>query len=472
MSVISSILAFLVALTILIAVHEFGHFWVARKMGVKVLRFSIGFGAPLWRRRGKDGTEYVIAWIPLGGYVHMLGEQGEDVTEAEQGQAFNQKSVWARFAIVFAGPAFNLIFAFVAYWFLAVVGMPGIKPILGDVATHSPAERAGFVAQDTIVAIDGEAMATWGAVRFALLKGVMDGRSVQVDVDTFEGRQQRYALDLSEAFDVLQGARLSKVLGLQALRIDYPARIDVLEPGGRGEIGGLQSGDLVLSANGEKIESWFAWRMFVQERPEEPIRVVLDRNGVITETVITPALVSNKCRSYGRIGAGPLLPEEQLASYRAVEQYGVFSGALNAVDKTWSMSVLMLKMIGKMVVGDASVKNISGPVMIAQVAGKTASIGYVSFITFLAIISVSLGVLNLLPIPMLDGGHLFYYGIEIIRGKPLSERSQQFGQSIGIALLAMLMSLALYLDLERLITDPPCEVPVVETKSTSEIEHK
>jgi len=465
MSVMISILAFLVALTILIAVHEFGHFWVARKMGVKVLRFSIGFGAPLWRKQGKDGTEYVIAWIPLGGYVKMLDEREGEVPEHELDQAFNRKSVWARSAVVFAGPAFNLVFAFVAYWFLAIAGVPGMKPVLGDVAEQSPADVAGFQSQDEILAIDGEPMATWGAVRFALLKGVMDGESVKVDVRTHDDLKRQYTLDLSTAFGVLQGAKLSQVLGLQAFKIHYPPRVDRLEAGGRGAAAGLQPGDLVLTANGEKIERWYDWRMFVQNRPEQDIQVVLDRNGVIIEMLVTPALVTSQCRSYGRIGAAPLVPEEYLAAYRAVDQHGVWSGAWVALDKTWNMSILMLKMMGKIVTGDASIKNISGPVMIAQVAGKTASIGYISFITFLAIISVSLGVLNLLPIPILDGGHLLYYFVEVIRGRPLSENTQLFGQKIGMVLLLMLMSLALYLDIERLFVEPPCEPVSVETKA-------
>ncbi|MBT5229914.1 MAG: RIP metalloprotease RseP, partial [Methylococcales bacterium] len=449
MSFITSALAFLFALTILIAIHEFGHFWVARKMGVKVLRFSIGFGKPLLKYMSKSGTEYVLAWIPLGGYVKMLDEREGDVSDDERHMAFTQKSVYARFAIVAAGPAFNLLFAVAAYWVIAVIGVAGYKPLIGDVTQDSAAAVAGFQAGDEVTGVAGGAVATWGSVRFAMLKGVMDGGSLAFEVDR-DGKKVDLQLDMTDGAGVLQGGQLASALGLSMQGLDYPPRIDQVTAGARGEMGGLKTGDLILSADGQPVKTWHDWVLLIQASPEKSISVELDRDGVIITTDVTPALFEAKCRTYGKIGVSPQFEQKWVDAIRSEEIYGAGAGIGVALDKTWNMSILMLKMMGKIVIGEASVKNISGPIMIAQVAGKTASIGVVSFITFLAIISISLGVLNLLPIPLLDGGHLFFYLFEIVLRKPVSDTIQVWGQKVGLVILFLMMSIALYQDVNRL----------------------
>jgi regulator of sigma E protease len=456
--------SFLLALMILIAVHEYGHFWVARKMGVKVLRFSIGFGQSVWSHTGKDGTEYVLAWIPLGGYVKMVDEREGDVDKKDLDYAFNRQSLAARSAIVFAGPAFNLLFAVAVYWMVAVIGTPGFKPIIGDVVPASAAAEAGIAKGDLIKKVGDQPVSTWSAVRFALLKRVMDGENVVLHVETAQGLNQSLQLDLTSASGVLQGHQLSKTVGLESVTFDIDPRLSTIVPEGRAEQAGFQSDDLILAADGQTMHTWNDWLQYVRAHPEITIDVQLERQGEVMNKQLTPASVEKKCQVFGYIGAGAKRPEGMLDAYRAVEKYSIMEGFVVGLDRTWSMSVLMLKMMGKIVTGQASVKNISGPIMIAQVAGKTANAGFMSFVTFLAIISVSLGVLNLLPIPMLDGGHLFYFLMEFLNGgKAVSEEIQIAGQKIGIVLLLLLMTTAVYQDINRFFDHCDEKQSVVKT---------
>jgi len=450
-SFITSVLALIVTLGLLIAFHEFGHFWTARKLGVKVLRFSIGFGKPLWSRRyGPDDTEYVIAAFPLGGYVKMLDEREGEVPESERHRAFNNQSVWRRIAIVAAGPIFNFIFAVIAFWLMYMLGVPGVKPVIGEVAPSSIAAEVGFRAGDEIIAVGGRATPTWGTARLTLLDKSLDQDVVELRVRSDDGHEQRLSLPVSTIPTENKQQDLLRYVGITPWRMDYPPVLGELAADGAALKAGLRSGDRVLSAAGEPIKDWMNLVEFVRAHPDQTVKLQIERDGV--EQIVDVHIASRTTDSgvIGRIGAGPApagpLPEEMRAEIR----FGPVSAVGEALSKTWQMSSLTLRMIGKMIVGEVSLENLSGPITIATYAGYSASVGITSFLYFLAIISISLGVLNLLPIPLLDGGHLMYYLVEIVKGSPLSDEVQMQFQRLGIALLAMLMLLAFYNDLNRL----------------------
>ncbi|MFZ5593510.1 MAG: sigma E protease regulator RseP [Pseudomonadota bacterium] len=455
-AVLSSVFFFVIALGVLITVHEFGHFWVARKLGVKVLRFSVGFGKPLWSRRGKDGTEYVIAAIPLGGYVKMLDEREAPVAPHELSFAFNRKPLGSRFAIVFAGPLFNFLLAILAYWAVFVIGVGGIKPIVDEVAPHSIAQKDGFQPGDVIVAVNGKQTATWEGVMFALLDKALDRQTVEVRVKDVGQREVTRTLDLSTITggDLDQGNLLSSI-GIRPRRPLIPPVIGHLEVEGAAKRAGLAAGDRIIAADGQPIKDWEEWVKYVQPRAEKVIRLDIERQGQRLVLELRPVAVAAKEGTVGRIGAAVKIPEGELSEeLRAVLRYSPGEAMMRAVEKTWDMSLLTLRMLAKMVTGVLSVSNLSGPISIAQYAGYSASAGLVSFLGFLAIVSISLGVLNLLPIPILDGGHLMYYLIEWIKGSPVSEEAQALGQRVGIAVLGTLMIFAFYNDLARLFGSP------------------
>lgn len=450
---ITSLLAFIVVLSILITVHEYGHFWVARRCGVKVLRFSVGFGNALWKRvAGADKTEYVIAAIPLGGYVKMLDEREGPVESHELARAFNRQSVSKRMAIVAAGPFFNFAFAIVAYWLMFVIGTPGLKPLVDAVDDSSIAARAGVHAGDEIVAVNGRATPTWQSVRQEVIPSALDRADARIALRGRDGVTDEVTLSFATLEVDPQDARFIEKLGIHPIQLNLPPVIGAVLDGQVADQAGLKPGDRVISTDGTAVNDWAAWVELVRARPDQVIRVVIERDGARLEIELKPSAAEEGGVTIGRIGAAPMekipeVPEE----WRATLQYGPFAAVGEAVARTWEMSVLTLQMLWKMLVGQVSLDNLSGPITIAKYAGTTANIGITAFLSFLAIVSVSLGVLNLLPIPMLDGGHLFYYVVEVVRRKPLSDDMQLRLQRIGLFILLMLMSLALYNDVARLI---------------------
>ncbi len=444
----SSVFFFIVALGVLITVHEFGHFWVARRLGVKVLRFSIGFGKPLWTwRRKNDDTEYVIAALPLGGYVLMLDEREGPVEENELHLAFNRKPLASRFAIVAAGPAFNFLLAFILYWLMFVIGIPGVKPIIGEVGSGSIAAQGGFRHGDTILRIDGEEVATWNSAFMTLIEKSLDGGVVEVDVKDELGATQRRILDFNLLPEGVDKSNVVENLGFQRYTPSIPPVIGDLEAGGPADQAGLRPGDRIVSADGEPVAEWRQWVDLVRAHPGQVMEVEVERDGAIFQLRLRPAVVQSEAGAFGRIGAAVDYPEEALRELEAVERHSIGGSLVMAAQRTWDMTLLTTRMLWEMIAGDVSVTNIGGPISIAQYAGYSASIGFISFLGFLALISISLGVLNLLPIPILDGGHLLYYIIEFFKGSPVSEATQAMGQRIGIVILLGVMVLAFYNDL-------------------------
>lgn len=446
-----SLLGFIIAISVLVAVHEFGHFWVARRLGIRVLRFSIGFGKPLWRRRfGADNTEFVIAALPLGGYVKMLDEREAPVAEPEAARAFNRQPLWVRSAVIMAGPMFNFLFAIAAYWLMFVSGVPGLRPVVGEVTPQSVAAEAGFRERDELLSVAGRQTPSWDAATLELLDAALARDSIEIRVREPDDRQRVLVIDFGAVSNALDKGGLLDNLGLAVWRPTVPAVIDRLVAGAPAEQAGLLPGDRVVAVDDKVVESWSEWVAFVRAHPGETLRIRVERDGQQLELSLVPRAVEEKGTTIGQIGAYVREPEGLRESMRTEVRYGLLESTGKAVVKTWDMTALTVRTLWGMISGQASVENISGPISIAQYAGYSVSVGLASFLKFLAIVSVSLGVLNLLPIPILDGGHLLYNIIEWLRGKPLSEHAQQIGQQLGILLLLALMSIAFYNDLSRL----------------------
>jgi len=446
-----SLLAFIVAISLLVAVHEFGHFWVARRLGIKVLRFSIGFGKPLWKRRfGADNAEFVVAVLPLGGYVKMLDEREGPVPPEQVGAAFNRQPLWVRSSVIVAGPVFNFLFAIIAYWLMFVSGVPGLKPVIGDVAPQSVAAQAGFETQDQLLRVAGRITGTWDDATLELLDAALAREKIEIEVRSPDDRVRLLMIDFETAPSVLDKGDLLGNLGLSVWRPEIPAVIDRLVPGAPAELAGLLPGDEIVAVDGRDISNWSEWVDYVRVHPDEDLAVAVQRGTERQHLTLTPRPVLENGVTIGQIGAYVRHPADLNDRMRTEVRYGVIESVGRAVAKTGEMTTLTLRTLWGMVVGRASVENISGPISIAQYAGYSASIGLASFLKFLAIVSVSLGVLNLLPVPILDGGHLLYNAIEWLRGRPLSEYAQQIGQQVGILLLLALMSIAFYNDLSRL----------------------
>jgi len=459
--------SFVFALAILITVHEFGHFWVARHLGVKVLRFSVGFGKPLLKRVSpRDGTEFVIAALPLGGYVKMLDEREEKVPEHLMHLSFNRQRLWKRVAIVAAGPAANLLFAVLAFWIIMVAGEVGLRPLVGEVTTGSAAAEAGFAPGDELIRVGDRPTPTWQAAGYAFTAEALDNRDLPVQVRDASGSEAERVIDGAALAALAEDPAILSHLGLTPAYPPVPPRIGELQQGEPAALAGLQLGDLVVAIDDEPISEWETLVEKVQAHPGRPLRFTIERGPephperldltVIPrakpalETEMADAGAATADREVGYIGVGREISEELRAAYWTKVRRGPGEALGAAVAKTADISVLVVRVIGRLLTGRSSVdKTLGGPISIAQMAGKSASGGY--FLEFLALISISLGVINLFPIPILDGGHLLYFAIEAVKGSPLSEAAQIQGQRIGIVLIAALMSLAFYADISRLV---------------------
>lgn len=451
-SFMQSVLSFLAALTILIAIHEFGHYWVARRLGVKVVRFSLGFGRVLWRRRATaDDTEFTLSLIPLGGYVRMVDEREGPVAAADLPRAFNRQPLRSRFAIVAAGPVFNFVLAVLLYWVVFLVGETGVRPIVGEVPPQSLAANAGFVTGDEILSVGDAETPTWGETYGRILEEALDARQLPITVRAGSGESVVRTVEIpAEIAD--DPEKLHERLGLMPWQPDLEPVVERIEPGSAAERAGLRSGDRILTADGQPITSWQHWVRYVRERPDVAIRVAVARGNGEARLLITPSPIPGHTGPVGRIGATVVVPPEQEAKLSATYRLPLLPALGAAWQRTWDYSILTVRMIGRMMIGRAALENLSGPLSIAQYAGASARMGLVHFLKFLAAVSVSLAVLNLLPIPVLDGGHLALYTIEAVKGSPLSEKTVMICQQVGLFILISLMSLAFYLDLERLLS--------------------
>ena len=453
MSLLHTIAAFLVALGILIVVHEYGHYIAARLCNVRILRFSVGFGRPLviWRY-GPDATEWVIAAVPFGGYVKMLDEREGPVEPHERARAFNRQSVWRRLLIVAAGPVFNLLFAIAVYAGLFMYGLPEARPVAAAPPAGTLAYAAGLRAGDTVRSIGGQPIETWQELRWRVIQGALQRESLSIEVINERQELEQLKLDLT-AFPAadFDGDALERI-GLRLYRPALEPVFGAIVPDSPAERAGLRTGDRVRQADGKPLATWDDLVRTVRERPGAPLRLAIERRGERLSVEVVPETATVNGMQIGRIGAAPVVPASHAERILVRVHYGPLQALVKSCEKTADIALFSLKMLGKMLLGEVSWKHLSGPVTIADYAGQSAQMGWISYATFLALISVSLAVLNLLPIPLLDGGHLMYYAVEIIRGSPVSERAMELGQRVGLALLLFMMAFAFYNDLNRLFS--------------------
>jgi len=452
-----TLLAFILTLGILVTVHEYGHFQVARWCGVKVLKFSVGFGKPIWSKKiGRDQTEFVIAVIPLGGYVKMLGEEhfaeAENLAGQEMSRAFSQQSLAKRIAIVLAGPIANLLLAVILYWALFMTGTVGIKPFIGDVPENTPAAVSQIHSGDMIQKVNGKDVATWQDVRWLLMNESLKNNSVEIQV--IDSHQQNHSHQISmtglneddTSVDVLQK------LGLTVYQPKVAALIGEIVENSPADSAGLEIGDLVLAINDKEIGDWEALVQEVRLHPAKKLELLVQRDSQEYCLSIIPDAAKENGKTIGRIGAGFKAEQAQLDQYFITQHFTLMEALIKSVEKTWETAIFSLKVLGNMLIGNVSWKGMSGPVTIASYAGQSANMGIKVFIGFLALVSISIGILNLLPIPILDGGHFMYYMVEFFTGKPVSEAVMSIGQRVGFFILGWMMVLALYNDMNRLIT--------------------
>jgi regulator of sigma E protease len=454
--VLGSIWWLLVTLGVLITFHEFGHFWVARKLGVGVRRFSVGFGKPLWLRRGKDQTEYVIAAIPLGGFVKMYDEREGEVAPEDLDKAFNRKPVWTRIAIVAAGPVFNLVFAVFAFWVMFLVGIPETRPVIGEVSGITA--EAGIQPGDEVMALDGDETRTWSHAILGLVTHALDRDRVNITVRDAAGIESQHVLDLTSLGDDFSEENTLEAIGMSPWRLQIPAIIGEVTPGSAADDADLFSGDRIVSIAGEEVKgwSWIGYLVQTHGKENEALPMTIERDGALMDIEVTPRKQSSGLFSSRLIlgVSNAEISEEQRATLDRVAitlRHGPVDGLSAAVSETWRLTGSTFGLLGRMITGKASTKNLSGPISIAQFANTSASRGLSSFLFFLGAISLSLGILNLLPIPVLDGGHLLYYLIELVKGSPVSDQAQVAGQYFGLMALAGLMSLAFVNDILRLV---------------------
>lgn len=449
LSILWNLAAFIVALGVLITVHEFGHFWVARRCGVRVERFSIGFGKALWRRVDKQGTEFVIALIPLGGYVKMLDERIEPVLPEMRHQAFNNKRVSQRAAIIAAGPIANFLFAIIAYWLVFIIGIPSVRPVIGEITASSVAAQAQITPGMELKAVDGIETPDWDAVRLALVGKIGDA-SARVTVAPFgSDRTSEKTLNLRNWHFEPDRQDPVSALGIIPLGPKIEPVLAQVQEKSAAAKAGLQAGDRIVKVDGQPLKEWMTFVKLVRDNPGRQLEIEVKRQGKTLSLTLIPDTKPGKAKAEGFAGVVPQvtpLPDE----YKTVRQYGPFTAVVEATDKTWQLMKLTVNMLGKLITGDVKLNNLSGPISIAQGAGMSADYGLIYFLMFLALISVNLGIINLFPLPVLDGGHLLFLAIEKLKGGPVSERVQDFSYRIGSILLVLLMGLALFNDFSRL----------------------
>ncbi|MEB5756705.1 sigma E protease regulator RseP [Citrobacter cronae] len=449
LSILWNLAAFIVALGVLITVHEFGHFWVARRCGVRVERFSIGFGKALWRRTDKLGTEYVIALIPLGGYVKMLDERAEPVVPELRHYAFNNKTVGQRAAIIAAGPIANFLFAIFAYWLVFIIGVPGVRPVVGEITPNSIAAQAQIQPGTELKAVDGIETPDWDAVRLQLVSKIGDEHTTLSVAQCGSNQRQDKTLDLRHwAFEPDKQDPVAS-LGIRPRGPQIESVLSEVQANSAASKAGLQAGDRIVKVNGQPLTQWMMFVTLVRDNPDKPLALDIERQGSSLSLTLTPDSKQVNGKAEGFAGVVPKiipLPDE----YKTVRQYGPFSAIVEASDKTWQLMKLTVSMLGKLITGDVKLNNLSGPISIAQGAGMSAEFGVIYYLMFLALISVNLGIINLFPLPVLDGGHLLFLAIEKLKGGPVSERVQDFSYRIGSILLVLLMGLALFNDFSRL----------------------
>ncbi|RUR52820.1 RIP metalloprotease RseP [Vreelandella populi] len=451
MGLLQNVLAVIVVLGLLITFHEFGHFWVARRCGVKVLRFSVGFGKPLWSTVDRQGTEYAVAAIPLGGYVKMLDEREAPVPEDQLDQAFNRKNVWQRIAIVAAGPLANFLLAIVAYWALFVYGTTTVAPMVGDVLPDSPAAEAGLAHGDEIIAIQNDPVRSWEEVNLKLISMIGFSGTLTIHALSEGSNSERaYALEVDNYLTRQDPPQPLQSLGMAPWQPEFPAVLGQVVEGEAAANAGLQTGDRIVAIDETPVADWMQFVTMIRRSAGETLSITYQRGDEQGELSLTPG--SNQLESGGEvgyIGAG-VEPVSWPESLQREIRYGPIEAVGQALARTGDMVLLTVDAIRKMLVGLISPSNLSGPITIAQISGDSARAGVEAFVGFLAYLSISLGVLNLLPIPVLDGGHLLYYFVEIVRGRPVSEQTQAIGLRIGLAMVGGLMAMALYFDLMRL----------------------
>jgi regulator of sigma E protease len=450
-----SIASFIVAIGVLVAVHEFGHFWVARKLGIRVLRFSIGFGKPLYRRvLGKDPVEFVIAAIPLGGYVKLLDEREGNVAERDLPRAFNRQPVWKRIAVLLAGPGCNLIFAIALYWVLFTAGVPALKPIIGEITPDSISARAGLRYEDEIIQVGGQPTPTLEAATLGILEDLTDNGRIDMTVRGVDGSQRDVSLDVGDrSRELTQPEALLPGLGFDTWRPRVKAVIGAVNKGTAGEKAGLRVDDEILAIDGAPVTHFQELVNRVRPNPGRTVTLEIRRNG---EVRAVPVTIGEDSRGGIKTGLIGIAPKDQpiptgltRQDVQTLQQYGAVAAIGQAASKTWDTSIFTLRIIGRIVTGDVSLQAISGPISIAETTGIAARLGWRPFLNMLALISISLGVLNLLPIPILDGGQVVFQLAELVKGGPVSERAQLLGQQIGIAMLILMMTLAFYNDIAR-----------------------
>lgn len=445
--------SFLVVLGVLIVVHEFGHYAAARFCGVKVLRFSLGFGPVLWQKKlGCDQTEWALSVFPLGGYVKMLDEREGEVAVEELDRAFNRQGVGKRSLIVAAGPLANFALAILLYWGIFMYGSQELLPVLGTPPVDSPAAMAGVRNGEQVRRIDGEPVATWNDLRWTLLQKAVDQESVELEVINEQQEISLRRLYLQAAGEGgWEGDALLR-LGVGFYRPKVPAVLGQVVSGGVADLAGLKPGDRILAANGKAIQFWHELVGKVRDSAGSVLHLDVERRGELLALDVVPEAFAERGQTIGRIGVAVADNAELHREMRTFVSYGFFAAGGKALAETWDKSVFSLLMLGKMLTGEVSWRNLSGPVTIADYAGQSARLGLDYYLKFMALVSISLGVLNLLPIPVLDGGHLMYHMIEVVRRRPLSERAMELGQRIGLSILFVLMAFAFFNDINRLVT--------------------